>query len=69
MKREGENGWSTGRDGACPCPDCRLPPQGPPAHLRDKAVAIWCRNILRRAGDGDGPGGGGGVRIGIRLWL
>ncbi|MEE8347878.1 MAG: hypothetical protein V3S20_11060, partial [Dehalococcoidia bacterium] len=30
------------RDGACPCPDCRLPRQGPPADLREKAVTIWC---------------------------
>ncbi len=30
------------RNGACSCPDCRLPRQGPPADLRDKAVVIWC---------------------------
>jgi hypothetical protein len=26
---------------ACSCPDCRLPRDGPPAWLRDKAVPVW----------------------------
>jgi hypothetical protein len=30
-----------GKVGACTCPDCRLPPDGPPAWLRDKAVPVW----------------------------
>ncbi len=42
MKQEGDNSRSSGRNGACPCPDCRLPPQGPPTWLRGKAVPIWC---------------------------
>jgi len=25
----------------CPCQDCQLPADGPPAWLRDKAVPIW----------------------------
>ncbi len=41
MKHEEDNSRPTGRNGACPCPDCRLPPQGPPAWLRAKAVPIW----------------------------
>jgi len=42
MKHELDSFGPGGRNGACPCPDCRLSPQGPPADLRDKAVAIWC---------------------------
>jgi len=41
MKHEAESSRLKGRNGACPCPDCRLPPQGPPAWLRGKAVPIW----------------------------
>ena len=42
MKHEGDKSRLEERAGACPCPDCGLPRQGPPADLRDKAVAIWC---------------------------
>ncbi len=42
MKHEEDSSRPRRRNGACRCPDCRLPRQGPPADLRDKAVAIWC---------------------------
>ena len=42
MKHESDSSGVEERNGACSCPDCRLPRQGPPAELRDKAVAIWC---------------------------
>ena len=42
MKHEANSSRLEERNGACSCPDCRLPPQGPPAWLRDKAVPIWC---------------------------
>ncbi len=42
MKHGGDSSGPEERNDACPCPDCRLPPQGPPAWLRDKAVPIWC---------------------------
>ncbi len=42
MKHEGDNRRPKGCNDAYPCPDCRLPPQGPPEDLRGKAVAIWC---------------------------
>ncbi len=42
MKHEANSSGVEERNGACSCPDCRLPRQGPPAWLRDKAVAIWC---------------------------
>lgn len=42
MKYEECSGRPRRRNDACPCPDCRLPTQGPPADLRDKAVTIWC---------------------------
>ncbi len=42
MKHEEDNSRPGRRNGACSCPDCRLPRQGPPADLRDKAVASWC---------------------------
>ena len=42
MKHEATSSGIEERNGACSCPDCRLPRQGPPADLRDKAVAIWC---------------------------
>ncbi len=42
MKHEGDSRRPKGCNDACPCPDCQLPPQGPPAYLREKAVAIWC---------------------------
>ena len=42
MKHETNSSGVEERNGACSCPDCRLPRQGPPAWLRDKAVAIWC---------------------------
>ena len=42
MNHEANSSGVEERNGACSCPDCRLPPQGPPAWLRDKAVAIWC---------------------------
>ena len=42
MKQEANSSGVEERNGACSCPDCRLPPQGPPAWLRAKAVPIWC---------------------------
>ncbi len=42
MKYEEDSSRPRRRKDACPCPDCRLPHQGPPAWLRDKAVPIWC---------------------------
>ena len=42
MKHEATSSGIEERNGACSCPDCRLPRQGPPADLREKAVAIWC---------------------------
>ncbi len=42
MKQEATSSGVEERNGACSCPDCRLPRQGPPAHLKEKAVAIWC---------------------------
>ena len=42
MKQEGDSSRLEESNDACPCPDCRLPRHGPPADLRDKAVAIWC---------------------------
>ena len=42
MKQKATSRGLEERNGACSCPDCRLPPQGPPADLRDKAVSIWC---------------------------
>ena len=42
MKQEATSSGVEERNGACSCPDCRLPRQGPLADLRDKAVAIWC---------------------------
>ncbi len=42
MKHEATSSGIEEQNGACSCPDCRLPPQGPPAWLRDKAVPIWC---------------------------
>ncbi len=42
MKHEEDNSRPRRRNDACPCPDCRLPPQGPLAWLRDTAVPIWC---------------------------
>ncbi len=42
MKQEANSSGAEDQNGACLCPDCRLPRQGPPADLRDKAVAIWC---------------------------
>ena len=42
MKQEASSSGVEEGNGACSCPDCRLPRQGPPADLRDKAVAIWC---------------------------
>ncbi len=42
MKHGGDSSGPEERNDACPCPDCRLPPQGPPAWLRDKVVPIWC---------------------------
>ncbi len=42
MKHEANSSGVEERNGACSCPDCRLPPQGPPAWLRGKAVPIWC---------------------------
>ncbi len=42
MKHEANSSGVHEPNGACRCPDCRLPRQGPPADLRDKAVAIWC---------------------------
>ncbi len=42
MKHEATSSGPKERNGACRCPDCRLPPQGPPAWLRGKAVPIWC---------------------------
>ncbi len=42
MKHEANSSGPKERNDACPCPDCRLPRHGPPADLREKAVAIWC---------------------------
>jgi len=42
MKHEEDSSRPRQRNDACPCPDCQLPPQGPPAWLRDIAVPIWC---------------------------
>ncbi len=42
MKQKATSSGLKERNGTCSCPDCRLPPQGPPADLRDKAVSIWC---------------------------
>ncbi len=42
MKHEENSSRPGRRNDACPCADCRLPPQGPPAWLRDQAVPIWC---------------------------
>ncbi len=41
MKHEAESSRLEERNGACRCPDCRLPRQGPLAWLRGKAVPIW----------------------------
>jgi len=38
-------------DSSCPCPDCRMPADGPPAWLRDKAVSIWCGDYFTRLAD------------------
>ncbi len=47
--KHGENSSRPGGDDdGCPCPDCRLPPDGPPARLRDKAVPIWCGTYYAR---------------------
>ncbi len=40
MKQEADSSGLEERNGACLCPDCRLPPRGPPAWLRDEAVPI-----------------------------
>ncbi len=42
MKHEANSSGLEERNGACSCPDCLLPPHGPPAWLRDIAVPIWC---------------------------
>ncbi len=42
MKHGGNSSRPGGDTDGCPCPDCRLPPDGPPAQLRDTAVPIWC---------------------------
>ncbi len=42
MKHGGDSSRLEVRNVACSCPDCRLPSQGPPTWLRDKAVPIWC---------------------------
>ena len=42
MKHGGHSSRLEECNDVCPCPDCRLPPDGPPALLRDKAVPIWC---------------------------
>ncbi len=42
MKYDEDSSRPRRRNDACPCPDCRLPRQGPPAWLRDRAVPIWC---------------------------
>jgi hypothetical protein len=39
-KEEADGEWGRDLD-VCSCPDCRLPPDGPLAWLRDKAVPIW----------------------------
>jgi hypothetical protein len=38
-------------DSSCACPDCRLPADGPPAWLRDKAVSIWCGDYFIQLAD------------------
>ena len=40
-KKEKTNGQLDRDLEACSCPDCRLPRDGPPAWLRDKAVPVW----------------------------
>ena len=35
----------------CPCPDCQLPADGPPAWLRDNAVSIWCGDYFTELAD------------------
>jgi hypothetical protein len=41
-KKKGMTNGELDRDlDACSCPDCRLPDDGPPAWLRDKAVPVW----------------------------
>ena len=48
------NANSTGlpeEDSSCACPDCRLPADGPPAWLRDKAVSIWCGDYFTQLAD------------------
>ncbi len=40
-KKEKRNGQLDRDLDACSCPDCRLPSDGPPAWLRDKAVPVW----------------------------
>ena len=42
MKHGGNSSRPGGANDGCPCPDCRLPPDGPPAQLRDTAAPIWC---------------------------
>ncbi len=42
MKHGGNSSRPGGANEGCPCPDCRLPPDGPPAQLRDTAAPIWC---------------------------
>lgn len=42
MKHEENRNRLKGDETTCLCPDCRLPPEGPPAQLRNKAVPIWC---------------------------
>ncbi len=41
IKKEKTNGQLDRDLEACSCPDCRLPREGPPAWLRDKAVPVW----------------------------
>jgi hypothetical protein len=48
MKHEADITRRRGRDGTCRCPDCRLPPHGPPAWLRETAVPIWCGTCYAR---------------------
>jgi hypothetical protein len=41
LKKEKTNGQSDRDLEVCSCPDCWLPPDGPPSGLRDKAVPVW----------------------------
>ena len=35
----------------CPCSNCQLPVDGPPASLRDRVVSIWCGDYFNDLAD------------------